>query len=153
MQYEVKIMPIWLCEPDIEKINSVRKNSMVELLGIEVTEIGDDYLKGTMPVDHRTLQPEGKLHGGASVALAETLGSIASTLCINMEKSYCVGMSISSNHLRPVTSGMVTGIATPLHIGLSTHLWNIEIIAEHGKLVSVSRLTTAILQRPGASSR
>jgi 1,4-dihydroxy-2-naphthoyl-CoA hydrolase len=132
-------MPIWHQDVDIEKINHAGKNSMVELLGIEVTEAGDDYLKATMPVDHRTLQPEGKLHGGASVTLAETLGSIASTLCINRAESYCVGMSINSNHLRPVTSGIVTATAKPLHIGLTTHLWNIEITADHGKLISVSR--------------
>ena len=124
---------------------------MVEALGIEVTEIGDDYLKGRMPVDKRTLQPEGKLHGGASAALAETLGSIGSTLCIDTQRYYCVGMSINSNHLRPVTSGNVTGLATPLHLGLSTHIWNIDVFSDSGKLISVSRLTTAILQRPGKS--
>ncbi len=104
-----------------------------------------------MPVDKRTLQPEGKLHGGASAALAETLGSIGSTLCIDMQRYYCVGMSINSNHLRPVTDGIVTGVATPLHLGLTTHIWNIDVFASHNKLISVSRLTTAILKRPGQS--
>ena len=144
-------MSIWQRPPDIGKINQFRKDSMVELLGIEVIEVGDDYIKGTMPVDSRTMQPEGKLHGGASVTLAETLGSIASTLCIDMDKYFCVGMTINSNHLRPVSNGSVTGIATPLHIGLTTHIWNIDITADHGKLISVSRLTTAILQRPGST--
>jgi 1,4-dihydroxy-2-naphthoyl-CoA hydrolase len=140
-------MPIWKSEASIAEINRFRKNSMVELLGIEVTEIGEDYIKGTMPVDNRTLQPEGKLHGGASVTLAETLGSIASTLCINLDQYYCVGMTITSNHLRPVSTGTVTGVATPLHIGVTSHIWNIDITADNGKLVSVSRLTTAILKR------
>ncbi len=126
-------------------------DSMVETLGIEITEVGEDYIKGTMPVDKRTLQPEGKLHGGASAALAETLGSIGSTLCIDMQRYYCVGMSINSNHLRPVTDGIVTGVATPLHLGLTTHIWNIDVFASHNKLISVSRLTTAILKRPGQS--
>jgi len=142
-------MSIWRLNPDIEQLNQIRKNSLVETLGIEIIEIGDDYIKGTMPVDKRTLQPEGKLHGGASAALAETLGSIGSTLCIDMQKYYCVGMSINSNHLRPATSGYVTGIATPLHIGLTTHIWNIDIQGNQNKLISVSRLTTAILKRPG----
>ncbi len=126
-------------------------DSMVETLGIEITEVGEDYIKGTMPVDKRTLQPEGKLHGGASAALAETLGSIGSTLCIDMQRYYCVGMSINSNHLRPVTDGIVTGVATPLHLGLTTHIWNIDVFASHNKLISVSRLTTAILKRTGQS--
>ncbi len=142
-------MSIWRLNPDIEQLNQIRKNSLVETLGIEIIEIGDDYIKGTMPVDKRTLQPEGKLHGGASAALAETLGSIGSTLCIDMQNYYCVGMSINSNHLRPATSGYVTGIATPLHIGLTTHIWNIDIQGNQNKLISVSRLTTAILKRPG----
>lgn len=142
-------MSIWRLDPDIEQLNQIRKNSLVETLGIEIIEIGDDYIKGTMPVDKRTLQPEGKLHGGASAALAETLGSIGSTLCIDMQNYYCVGMSINSNHLRPATSGYVTGIATPLHIGLTTHIWNIDIQGNQKKLISVSRLTTAILKRPG----
>jgi 1,4-dihydroxy-2-naphthoyl-CoA hydrolase len=142
-------MSIWRLNPDIEQLNQIRKNSLVETLGIEIIEIGDDYIKGTMPVDKRTLQPEGKLHGGASAALAETLGSIGSTLCIDMQNYYCVGMSINSNHLRPATSGFVTGIATPLHIGLTTHIWNIDIQGNQKKLISVSRLTTAILKRPG----
>ncbi|NNE37265.1 MAG: hotdog fold thioesterase [Gammaproteobacteria bacterium] len=142
-------MAIWQHEPDIDVINQFRKDSMVEALGIEVIEVGEDFIKGTMPVDKRTLQPEGKLHGGASAALAETLGSIGSTLCIDMNRHYCVGMSINSNHLRPATSGIVTGVATPLHLGLTTHIWNIDVFGEHKKLISVSRLTTAILQRPG----
>lgn len=142
-------MSIWRLDPDIDQLNQIRKNSLVENLGIEIIEIGDDYIKGTMPVDNRTLQPEGKLHGGASAALAETLGSIGSTLCIDMQNYYCVGMSINSNHLRPATSGHVTGIATPLHLGLTTHIWNIDIQGNQKKLISVSRLTTAILKRPG----
>ena len=144
-------MTIWRHLPDIEEVNQIGANSMVELLGIIVTEIGEDYLKGTMPVDNRTLQPHGILHGGASVALAETLGSIASTLCLDTDKQYCVGLGINSSHVRPISSGKVTGTVKPVHVGRTIHVWNIDISADHGKLISVSRLTMAILNKsPGS---
>jgi len=118
-------MSIWHRPPDIEQINENGSGTMVEMLGIIIVEIGDDFLKGTMPVDNRTLQPQGILHGGASVAFAETLGSIASSLCLDPGKQYCVGLDINANHIRPVVKGKVAGLARPLHIGKTTHVWNI----------------------------
>ena len=120
---------------------------MIEHLGIEFLELGDDYIKARMPVDHRTIQPFGLLHGGASVALAETLGSVAANLCVDREKKMCVGLEINANHIRPVTSGFVYGIARPIHIGASTQLWEIRIHNEQEKLVCISRLTMAILDK------
>lgn len=140
-------MSIWHHEPDIAAINAAGANSMVEWLGIVVTGVGGDYLEGTMPVDHRTLQPQGILHGGANVTLAETLGSIASTLCLDPARKFCVGMDINANHVRPVTGGKVTGIARALHVGRTTHVWNIEISSDQGKLISVARLTMAVRDR------
>ena len=120
---------------------------MIEHLGIEFLEVGDDYIKARMPVDHRTIQPFGLLHGGASVALAETLGSVAANLCVDREKKMCVGLEINANHIRPVTNGFVYGIARPIHIGASTQLWEIRIHNEQEKLVCVSRLTMAVLDK------
>jgi len=123
------------------------KQTMGEHLGMAFTEIGDNYLKATMPVDHRTRQPYGLLHGGASAALAETLGSVASALVIDGTKQLCVGLEINANHIRGVKSGLVTGICTPIHIGSSTHVWDIKIYDEKEKLVCISRLTVAILAK------
>lgn len=120
---------------------------MIEHLGIEFLEVGDDYIKARMPVDHRTIQPFGLLHGGASVALAETLGSVAANLCVDREKKMCVGLEINANHVRPVTNGFVYGLARPIHIGASTQLWEIRILNEQEKLVCISRLTLAILDK------
>ena len=123
------------------------KQTIAELLDIRFTEVGPDFLKATMPVDHRTHQPNGLLHGGASCVLAETLGSIASAKVIDPEKFSCVGLEINANHLRSVRSGLVTGIATPIHIGASTHVWDIKIFDEREKLICISRLTVAILKK------
>jgi len=123
------------------------KNTLGEHLGMRFTELGDDYLKATMPVDHRTHQPYGLLHGGASAALAETLGSVCSALVINREKYRCVGIEINANHVRSARSGIVTGTCTPIHIGNSTHVWDIRIHDEHNKLLCISRLTVAILKK------
>jgi 1,4-dihydroxy-2-naphthoyl-CoA hydrolase len=120
---------------------------MLEHLGIEITEIGPDFVRGTMPVDHRTVQPMSILHGGASVALAESLGSIASYLTIDIEKFHSVGMEINANHLRPVTHGLVTGTTRPVHIGKRTQVWAIEIADEKNRMVCVSRLTMAVVDR------
>jgi 1,4-dihydroxy-2-naphthoyl-CoA hydrolase len=120
---------------------------MIEHLGIEFLEVGDDYIKARMPVDHRTIQPFGLLHGGASVALAETLGSVAANLCVDREKKMCVGLEINANHIRPVASGFVYGVTRPIHIGASTQLWEIRIHNEQEKLVCVSRLTMAVLDK------
>lgn len=119
---------------------------MVAHLGIELTELGDDFLKGTMPVDERTKQPVGLLHGGASVTLAETLGSIAANLAVDQSGFYCVGLEINANHLRAVPNGTVTGIARPVHLGRTTHVWEIKI--SHGNdLICISRLTMAVLAK------
>jgi 1,4-dihydroxy-2-naphthoyl-CoA hydrolase len=123
------------------------KNTMSEHLGIKFTELGDDFFKATMPVDNRTIQPYGLLHGGASVALAETLGSIASALVINTDEYSCVGIEINANHVRGVSDGLVTGVASPIHLGSTTHVWDIKIYDEKNKLVCISRLTVAILKK------
>lgn len=123
------------------------KNTMGEYIGIELIELGTDYLTGRMPVDHRTKQPYGLLHGGASCVLAETLGSIASALVIDTEKFICVGLEINANHVRSARDGFVTGTASPIHIGASTHVWDIRINDDRGKLVCISRLTVAILKK------
>lgn len=120
---------------------------MVEHLGIVITELGNHFLKGTMPVDQRTIQPMGILHGGASVALAETLGSLAANLVVDKDKKYCVGLDINANHIRPAKQGVVTGTAKPLHLGSSTQVWSIEIVNEENKMVCISRLTMAVLDR------
>lgn len=131
----------------VHDIQSLGKNTIAEQIGIEFTEIGPDFLKGRMPVDHRTHQPYGLLHGGASCVLAETLGSVASALVIDQSKFICVGLEINANHIRGVREGSVTGTATPIHIGASTHVWDIRIQDERDKLVCISRLTVAILPK------
>ncbi|MBN8854642.1 MAG: hotdog fold thioesterase [Sphingobacteriales bacterium] len=118
------------------------------VLGIELTEIGENFLRARMPVDERTRQPYGLLHGGASAALAETLGSVASAFVIDQTQYYCVGLEINANHIRGVRDGYVYGTATPLHLGKTTHVWDIRIYDEREKLVCVSRLTVAILRKP-----
>jgi len=121
--------------------------TMGEYIGLDLTEVGPDFLKATMPVDHRTKQPYGLLHGGASCVLAETLGSVSSALVINPEKFICVGIEINANHVRSAREGFVTGICTPIHLGASTHVWDIRIHDEKNKLICISRLTVAILKR------
>jgi uncharacterized protein (TIGR00369 family) len=138
-------MAIWKTQTTLDQLKEKSVNTMMEHLGIEYLEIGDDYLKARMPVDNRTKQPFGLLHGGASVALAETLGSIAAGLCINKEKKGIVGLEINANHIRPVTDGWVIGVTKPLHIGNTTQIWEIKIYNEQDKLVCVSRLTVANL--------
>lgn len=130
----------------LAELQTMNAGTMGEYIGIEFTEIGDQFLKARMPVDHRTRQPYGLLHGGASVALAETLGSVASALVMDREKFICVGMEINANHVRSAQQGWVTGIATPLHLGSSTHVWDIKIKDEKERLICVSRLTVAILK-------
>jgi len=120
---------------------------MVDHLGIEFTAIGEDFLEGKMPVDHRTIQPYGLLHGGASVALAETLGSVAASLTLNLEKQVCVGLEINANHLKSVKEGQVKGVAKPVHLGKSTQVWEIKIYNEAEQLCCISRITMAILDK------
>lgn len=118
---------------------------MVETLGIEFLEVGDDCITARMPVDQRTIQPAGLLHGGASVSLAETLGSVAANLCVDPAFKLCVGLEINANHIRSVRTGNVYGTARPLHIGSTTQLWEIRIVDDSDRLVCVSRLTMAVL--------
>jgi 1,4-dihydroxy-2-naphthoyl-CoA hydrolase len=136
---------IWFKKPDLEELNNRPKNNIGGLLGIEFTEIGDDFIKAIMPVDDRTRQPYGILHGGASVVLTETLGSVASNLVLDTNFKMGVGLEVNANHLRPVKSGFVTGICTPIHIGGKTHVWDIKLYNDQGKITCVSRLTTAIV--------
>ncbi|GAB4237018.1 MAG: hotdog fold thioesterase [Ekhidna sp.] len=139
-----QIFPEYL---QLDALNEMSKGCMVEHLGIEFTEIGADYLVAKMPVDHRTKQPLGLLHGGASVALAETMGSVGATVCIDLNKQYAVGLEINTNHIKSAKEGFVYGKACPFHIGRGTHVWGIEIRNEANDLVAVSRITMAILDR------
>lgn len=131
----------------IEQLNKLSVNNMVGYLGIEFTEVGEDYLCATMPVDHRTHQPMGLLHGGASVALAETLGSVAATFCVDINTQYCVGLEINANHIKSVRDGFVTGKVTPIHIGKKTHVWEIRIANAMNELICVSRITMAVIDK------
>ncbi len=141
-------MSIWHNKQlSLSGFDGLGKQTMGEHIGIRFSEVGDNYLKATMPVDHRTIQPYGLLHGGASVALAETLGSVGAAMVIDPEQYICVGQEINANHIRGVKSGSVTGIATPIHLGSSSHVWEIKIYDENEKLVCISRLTVAILKK------
>lgn len=138
---------IWRDAVDLEQVNALSRGSMLEHLGIEFTEVGPKHLSATMPVDHRTKQPFGILHGGASVVLAETLGSMAANLCIRGTDEACVGLDISANHVRQMTDGLVTGTARPLHLGSRTQVWEIRIVDERDRLVCVSRLTILVVTK------
>lgn len=134
-------------ELTLDDINKMNKNTMMEHLGIEFTGIGPDYITAKMPVDSRHHQPYGLLHGGASVALAETLGSVAAHCSVDTSKYFCVGLEINANHLKGVRSGYVFGKSTPIHIGKSTQVWEIRITNEQDELVCVSRITMAVLEQ------
>lgn len=142
-------MSIWTVTPNLEQMTEASKNTAVSHMGIEYLEIGDDYVKGRMPVDERTVQPFGILHGGSSVVLAETLGSMAANCCLKDRNTVAVGLDINANHIRPVTGGCVYGTATALHIGSATQVWEIRLENEQGKLTCISRLTMAVTKRPG----
>ncbi|TGE15783.1 hotdog fold thioesterase [Hymenobacter elongatus] len=138
--------------PDLTQLNAWCRNTLGEHLGIEITEVGDQLLVGRMPVDHRTHQPMGLLHGGASVALAETLGSIGAALQVDVRKKACVGLEINANHIKGVHSGWVVGRATALHVGRSTQVWEIRITHEEtGALVCISRITMAVIDLPAST--
>jgi 1,4-dihydroxy-2-naphthoyl-CoA hydrolase len=139
--------PIWRVQATPEQLRERSRNTLAEWLDIRVTEIGPDYLRATMPVNSHTHQPQGILHGGASVALAETIGSLAANLCVDLTKYVCVGQEINANHLRPASSGLVTGTARPYHVGGRSQVWGIEIRDENDKLVCVSRITMAVVER------
>jgi len=140
-------MKIWQVEIDLDVINARGNNTMSEHLGIVFTEVGEDYLVARMPVDQRTKQPLGIMHGGASCVLAETVGSTAANYCVAFPTFYCVGLDINTNHIRSMRGGEVIGTARPFHLGKSTQVWSIEIKNEEGQLVSVNRLTMAVLQQ------
>jgi 1,4-dihydroxy-2-naphthoyl-CoA hydrolase len=141
-------MHIWYNkELTIEDFKSFGKGTMAEYIGIEWVEAGEDFLKAKMPVDHRTNQPYGLLHGGASCTLAETIGSVASAMVVDHSKFVCVGLEINANHVRSARQGFVTGVASALHLGANTHVWDIKIYDELEKLVCISRLTVAVIPR------
>ena len=133
--------------PDLAALNAMSRGTAMEPMGIVFTEVGHDFIRATMPVDHRTHQPYGLLHGGASVLLAETLGSSAAMQCVGPDEA-CVGIEINANHLRGVRDGLVTGTARPLHVGGRTQVWEIRIEDERHRLVCISRLTVAVIARP-----
>lgn len=136
---------IWFATPDIPYMNEQMQNTACSNLGIEVTEVGDNWVKGTMPADERTFQPVGLVHGGANVLFAETLGSMAANLCLDNSKEYAVGQEINANHLRGVRAGTLTGVATIVHKGRSSQVWEIRIYNAEEKLSCISRLTMAVV--------
>lgn len=138
---------IWTQPVTIDTFNERAQNTLCTHLGIDFVEVGDDYLIATMPVDDRTRQPMGIMHGGASCVLAETIGSMAAQYCVNLDTQYCVGLDINTNHIRSIREGEVIGIAAPYHLGRSTQVWSIEIRNDKQQLISVNRLTMAILNR------
>ena len=140
-------MAIWHELIDLDSLNAYQQDTLVSRLGIRYTEIGEDWLKANMPVDARTKQPAGILHGGASVALAETLGSTGANLVVDRKAKLCVGLEINANHIRAMREGEVTGVARPLHVGGTTQVWEIRISDAAERLVCVSRITLAVLDR------
>jgi len=140
-------MSIWRSLQTLEDLNNSRLGTLIGNLGILFTEIGDDFVRGTMPVDARTVQPYGLLHGGASVALAETLGSEGAAMCVDANEYQVVGQEINANHVRAARGGLVTGTARPVHLGGRTHVWSIEIVNDAQKLVCISRITMAVIKK------
>ena len=140
-------MSIWFKPFSVEDLNAYQQQTLVSHLGIRYTEVGEDFISATMPVDPRTKQPAGILHGGASVALAETLGSTGANLVVDRDKQLCVGLEINANHIRAMREGEVKGTARPLHLGGTTQVWEIKITDEKDRLVCVSRITMAVLDR------
>lgn len=140
-------MPIWKMPISLELLKTRSANTFVEFIGIAFTEIGDDYLKATLPVDHTTKQPLGLLNGGVSAALAESVASTAANYCVDQAQCYCVGLDINANHLRPATKGLVTANAKPLHLGNKTQVWEIKIENDAQKLVCIARMTMAVVYR------
>ena len=138
-------MPLWKQDISLDQLNVGNRSTLCAALGMEITQIGEDFVCGTMPVDARTRQPFGLLHGGASVALAETLGSLAGNLCLDPGRELAVGLDINANHVRAATHGLVTGTARAVHIGRSTQVWEIRITDEHENLVCIARLTLAVV--------
>lgn len=140
-------MSIWKVPMDLEQINDRGKDTMVDYLDIRIIDVGDDYMTATMPADHRTHQPLGILHGGASCVLAETVGSTAANYCVDPATHYCVGLDINANHVKAVRRGLVTAIAMPLHLGRRTQVWEIKLRNDADQLTCISRLTMAVIER------
>jgi uncharacterized protein (TIGR00369 family) len=138
-------MSLWHTTPDIDVLNAGQRNTIGEVLDIRFESCDEQSLSASMPVDHRTLQPHGILHGGASVVLAETVGSVASYQCVDTTRFYCVGLEVNANHLRALRGGRVTATARPVHIGRTTHVWDIRLVDENGKTSCISRLTVAVV--------
>jgi len=138
-------MVIWKNTATVEQLNRNNINTINQQLGIEFTVIGEDFISAKMPADQRTWQPMGIIHGGAYVVLAESLGSVACNLCLDLSTSYAVGLDVNANHIRSTRSGWVTGTARPVHLGKSTQVWEIKIENEEGKLVNITRLTMIVM--------
>jgi 1,4-dihydroxy-2-naphthoyl-CoA hydrolase len=138
---------IWFKAHSLEELNALNEGTLAAQLGMEMTEIGRDFVSGRMPVDHRTAQPYGLLHGGASIALAETLGSLAAAMTVDSASTLVVGQEINANHIRAVREGHVTGTARPVHLGGRSQVWSIEVVDPAGRLVCISRLTLVVLDR------
>lgn len=144
-------MSIWFANPQVESLNKFSTNTMSDHLGIVITALGDDYIKGEMPVDHRTVQPFRVMHGGASATLAETLASVGAQMTVDPAQKHCVGLSLNVSHIRAAPEGTkVVGVARPFHIGRTTQVWDIQITDEREKLTTVARLTLAVLDNPAA---
>ncbi len=137
--------PIWFSTPTLEQLKQLQAGTIDEAIGIEITELGPDFVRGTLPADHRTFQPTRRIHGGANVVLAETLGSIGSNLVVDHSQFVCFGLDINANHLRGVSQGLVTGTAKPVHLGKSTHVWEIKICDDQERLTCIARLTMAVV--------
>lgn len=142
-------MAIWTRDTTIEQLNGGSRGTVLEMMGIAYTEIGEDYLCATMPVNENTRQPYGILHGGSSVVLAESLGSVCGFLCVREPNQYVVGLDINANHIRSKRDGVVTGTSRPYHIGGRTQCWDIRIEDEQNRLICISRLTLAVLTHEG----
>jgi 1,4-dihydroxy-2-naphthoyl-CoA hydrolase len=138
---------IWSTRPAIDFLNGLSDSTMAAHIGLEFTEVGDDFMRAKMPVDHRTVQTFGILHGGASATLAETVGSIAGSFCVDVEKKFVVGLELNCNHVRSVREGYVFATARPIHLGGTTHIWDIRIVDDNDRLVCVSRLTLMVLDQ------
>lgn len=146
MSEEENAQNIWHKRPTPQILNDIHQGCAISHLGIKITEVGNDFLVGTMPVDSRTTQPYGLLHGGATVLLIETLGSAASYACIDVEKRFAVGIEVNANHISSARSGFITGVCKPIHIGFLTHIWEVRVYHED-KLLAVSRLTVSVGER------
>ena len=145
-------MSIWQSPQALEAMNAARDRTMIQHLGIVFSEVGDDFIRATMPVDERTHQPHGMLHGGASVALAETVGSMGAAMCIDRSQYFCVGQEINANHVRSVRRGQVTATARPVHLGGRSQVWAIDIVTDSQDLVCISRLTVAVIKQGALGS-